>query len=445
MEHTMEVLDPHDREAGAAQEISAAEVQATLAEIFQSPPFHASKQLQEFLKYIVDQTLSGHLEMLKERIIGANVFGRRPDYDTNDDPIVRARAAEVRKRLAQYYLTLRDASVVRIDIPSGSYRPTFERIEDRGVSTAPTPKTPLQPSATGIEAPAKTLEPPLVSRAEEPDFQRSRNSHWFLALALTALIAIGVGLHFFISPEERAFNKFWSPLLETPNPVLIYVGSNVVYQLSSGYVDGYHREHPMSPAEERGLETDVVLSPGSKLNAEDIVPRKDTFVTIGDVAAATKFVSLLVHRDKQFDIRYGSDLVFGDLRQSPAVLIGAHNNLWTVAMTDNLRFVFDSQQSIQDRVDPNRHWSATGGFTEDYAIVSRILNSKTGSTVVTAAGVGQAGTRAAAEFITNPHSVAMMVKSLPKDWEKKNMQIVLHTTVINQIPSNPDIVATHCW
>ena len=55
----------------------------------QSTPFHSSKQSQELLQYIVDQTLSGHPEMLKERIIGANVFDRRPDYDTNEDPIVR--------------------------------------------------------------------------------------------------------------------------------------------------------------------------------------------------------------------------------------------------------------------------------------------------------------------------------------------------------------------
>ena len=49
------------------------------------------------------------------------------------------------------------------------------------------------------------------------------------------------------------------------------------------------------------------------------------------------------------------------------------------------------------------------------------------------------------EFLTNPQSLSALVKSLPSGWEKKNVQIVLHTTVINQLPSAPDIVATYCW
>jgi hypothetical protein len=73
------------------------------------------------------------------------------------------------------------------------------------------------------------------------------------------------------------------------------------------------------------------------------------------------------------------------------------------------------------------------------------LNSRTGTTVITAAGIGHAGTRAAAEFLTNPQSISSLVKSLPKGWEKENMQIVLRTSVIKQLPSAPDIVATYCW
>jgi hypothetical protein len=98
-----------------------------------------------------------------------------------------------------------------------------------------------------------------------------------------------------------------------------------------------------------------------------------------------------------------------------------------------------------DRSDSQKHWSASDDFAEDYAIVSRVLNSRTGTIVFTAAGVGHAGTRAAAEFLTNPQSIAAMTKSLPKGWEKKNVQIVLHTSVINQLPSAPDVVAIYCW
>jgi hypothetical protein len=67
------------------------------------------------------------------------------------------------------------------------------------------------------------------------------------------------------------------------------------------------------------------------------------------------------------------------------------------------------------------------------------------TTIVTAAGIGHAGTRSAAEFITDPHSIAALVKSLPEGWEKRNLQIVLHTAALNQLPSAPDFVATYSW
>ena len=443
MEHAAEKIESLGREENS-EIVPAVEVQKALAAILQSTPFHSSKQSQQLLQYIVDQTLAGHFEMLKERIIGANVFGRRPDYDTNDDPIVRSRAAEVRKRLAVYY-QIPDDHAVRISIPSGSFKAAFERLDKK-------PRLPASAPQPGpeIEQPL-TKDAPLqiVSAGAEPGHPQPskwlRTWRWLILAAATILLLGLASQHYFSSPDERAFNLFWSPVLDKPNPVLIYIGSNAVYELSDSYVDAYRKLHPPTKAEEMGLESYFPLPPGGKINTDDLYPAKDTFVTIGDVAAITRIVTVLVHHNKQFDVRYGTDLVFSDLRQSPTVLIGAHNNLWTIAMTDNLRFVFNSRMSIQDRSDPERHWSADTDFSEDYAIVSRILNSKTGTTIVTAAGIGHAGTRAAAEFLTNPAAIAALVKTLPKDWEMKNTQIVLHTSVTNQIPSPADVVDTYCW
>jgi hypothetical protein len=226
---------------------------------------------------------------------------------------------------------------------------------------------------------------------------------------------------------------------------LIYVGGNAVYQLSPSFLAAYYRDHPRSNTEQMGYESYIPLPPGTKIDGHDLYPAKDTFVTIGDVAAITKIESLLVRRNRQFNIRYGGDVTYGDLRESPTILIGAHNNSWTLSVTENLRYVFDGPSDIVDRSDPRKRWSASAGFTEDYAIVSRMLNSKTGTTVIAAAGVGYAGTQAAAEFLTNPQSISVLVKSLPKGWEKKNIQIVLHTSVTNQLPGAPDVVATYCW
>jgi hypothetical protein len=444
MLHAVEKIDSSERQEGP-DKVPATEVQNTLSVILQSSPFHSSKQSQELLQYIVDQTLAGHLEMLKERIIGANVFNRRPDYDTNDDPIVRARAAEVRKRLAVYYQTAREESVL-ITVPSGSFKAIFEWAERNPIQLQSAPPHGPEPSQPPVEpitppAPHEVAGPGLA-----PSTARFRGRIWWIMIAASVVILTMVIQHYYVSPEERAFNQFWSPVFDNSHTALIYIGSNAVYELSPSYLDTYYKQHPRSQTEEMGLESFIPLPPGAKIDAQDLIPVKDTFVTIGDVAATTKIVSLLVRRNKQFDVRFGNDVAFGDLREHPTILIGAHNNSWTLTMTENLRYVFDRQNAIVDRSDSQKHWSTTSHqLAEDYAIVSRVLNSKTGTTVITAAGIGHAGTRAAAEFLTNPQSISALVKSLPKGWERKNIQIVLHTSVINQLPSAPDVVATYCW
>jgi hypothetical protein len=397
------------------------------------------------LQYIVDQTLAGRFEMLKERIIGANVFSRRPDYDTNDDPIVRARAAEVRKRLAHYDQTAREKTIL-IGIPSGSFRATFEWADGNPPAHAKPVLQPGQEDSHPLAEPVTHSTSIEASRAEHlPSTGRRPVRSWWAVTAAFVILLIWATQHYFATSDERAFGRFWAPFLDHSNPILIYIGSNAVYELSISYLDAYYEQHPRNQSEAMGLESYIPLPPGTKLDIQDLYPAKDTYVTIGDVAATTKIVAMLVKRDKQFDIRYGSDVAFGDLRENPTILIGAHNNSWTITMTENLRYVFDGRNGIVDRTGSQKRWSTNSNFTEDYAIVSRILNSKTGTTVITAAGIGHAGTRAAAEFLTNPQSVSALVKSLPKGWERKNIQIVLHTTVIDQLPSAPDIVATYCW
>jgi len=81
--------------------------------------------LDTFLRFVVEQTLAGKTEALKERTLGVDVFARPSHYDTNDDPIVRVTAGEIRKRIAQYYQEPGHEEELRIYLPLGSYVPHF--------------------------------------------------------------------------------------------------------------------------------------------------------------------------------------------------------------------------------------------------------------------------------------------------------------------------------
>jgi hypothetical protein len=52
---------------------------------------------------------------------------------------------------------------------------------------------------------------------------------------------------------------------------------------------------------------------------------------------------------------------------------------------------------------------------------------------------------AAGEFASNPQMIVDLVKTSPEDWNKKNLQVVLHTDVVNGVPSSPKVLAVHYW
>jgi hypothetical protein len=422
-------------------------VKRALDEMAASLPFRTSRQCQDLLRYIVLHSLSGEDESLRERVIGVEVFGRRPDYDQASDPVVRIRAADVRKRIALFYEATEAATrQVKIAIHSGSYKASFEFPGSRDVEVSFN-QPPAEMNIPAIVASPSIELLPAPSPAKESTKTTPRSiwrSPW-MVLAVVILLLIPAVYGLLRSTRETAFDRFWSPVLKAPNRSVIYVGSNAVYYLSGDFVDRYRREHQLDKVESMGREFFVPLGSNDVLKGNDLVPEKDTYVTVGDAAATARIASLLSVRKKSYDMRFGGDISVGDLRERPAILIGGFNNSWTLEMTDNLRFVFSYWHQIEDRFDKRRTWKPNQDFTDDYAIISRILNSKTGEILITAAGIGQAGTRAAGEFLTSPEDIDSLLLAAPRGWDKRNLQIVLHTTVINGSPNHPDVIATYYW
>src|SRR5258706_3809874 len=150
-------------------------VLAQLARILDSPQFRSSKKCSLFLRYVVEHASDNHPECLKERVLGVEVFKRDPQYDTNQDPVVRGTAGEVRKRLAQYYLEPGRAEELRISMPAGSYVPE-------------------------IHLPLEKAEP-AITRRRIPAF-------WILAAGCAIAVSAA-----FLSPGFRrtGFDRFWAP------------------------------------------------------------------------------------------------------------------------------------------------------------------------------------------------------------------------------------------
>ena len=439
-------------------------VHQALEEVLSSTPFCHTQQCQSLLRYIVKHTLSQEEHLLRERVIGAEVFGRKPDYETGDDPVVRIRASEVRKRLAQFYEAASHSGnvpEVHIAIPSGSYRAAFRWREDLpGGSTwkaaREAERSAPPPVSLTIPEPVATIlapEPPLAVAAALPSpplEAPARRLPWLaLTIALVAILAAGIGAYFYFSAEPvqtRTFKSFWRPWSGSTKPVIVSVGSNAVYRLSEQMTEQYGREHYMQT---QGLEFFVPFEPNQILHGSDLTPAYNSFVALGDVEAISNVVATLTRQNQPFQERFPNDFSFAELSATPTILVGGFNNPMTMELTKSLPFVLSARNQIIDSKNPKRHWelraSEDSHDTQDFAIVTRLAQNQSDAPMMSIAGMGQYGTLAAAKYVCSPASIGQLAAQLPAGWEKRNLQFVLHVRVVNFKPESVDVVAVQTW
>lgn len=161
----------------AASERDAA-IRRVLQNIVQSKTFRQVDRLQRFLAYIVEETLAGRGDALKEYPVGVDVFAKDPSFDPRMDPIVRVQARRLRMRLVSYYADEGQSDPVIIELPKGGYTPTFRAAE---------------PTRT----PPKAIATALVSRnsvaiAPFEDDSPTHDLRWFCnGLAQETIQAVG--------------------------------------------------------------------------------------------------------------------------------------------------------------------------------------------------------------------------------------------------------------
>jgi hypothetical protein len=407
-----------------------------LDRILESRFFKNAGRSRQFLVYVVHHKLAGHAEQLKERTIGAEVFQRTPGYATGDDPVVRVQAGEVRRRLERYYQSLASPPAVRIELQPGSYSPNIHLTSGDSASDAGT---------------ADHKKPAARPGSLRIGFVAG------IAVAAFCVLAAGAALIYSRAHSSQAppgaQTEFWAPIFATPQPVLICLAKPVVYRPSFALYERYAKTHPDSFDTEVQRSNQVLpLKPDDKVAWSDIVPYPDYGVASGDVYAAVRVSSLLGHIAKPSQVRIGSNYSFEDLSNSPSVIVGAFNNKWTMQIIRGLRFSFvedNGQYMIREQIPGGRVWRSelrqlqqTG---EDYAIVARLLDSKTGQFTVVAAGITGGGTQAAGEFISNSDFLERGMQAISSGWQKKNMELILQTTVTDSVAGPPQVVASYTW
>jgi hypothetical protein len=246
---------------------------------------------------VVERTLEGQASELKERNIAVDVFGRGLTYEPSADPIVRMTAAEVRKRLAQYYQVNTGNSELIIDLPLGSYVPEFRPPAELSDSSA-APLTALQ---------KKGASPRLA----------------VVIVLLVLLISAGLSLWFRGRNQPLAIDQFWGPVIASPGSVMLCVGA--------------------SPHQ---TDSDTSHLPSA--------------VGWADVTTLARLTGLIAGHQKSFRFCRADRVTFGEFERTAAVLVGAFNDDWTIRLMQGSRFTFRHEGSlewIEDRQNPaSKKW-----------------------------------------------------------------------------------------
>lgn len=422
-----------------ATEQDRADVRHQLERLLETTHFRNSRRYPALFRFIVEETLEGRGEFLKERLLGVQVFGRPADYDTATDPVVRVTVAEIRKRIAQYYHDESRAHELRIELLPGRYEAEFRRNREGSRRPAPDPvdlEPQLPEPPPREELASSTPVPASVPSVEAAAPSRRKRLVWGLASVMAVVIA---GCCAAWSLHKTPMERFWAPVTAAHLPVLICLpiaGGKYGVAATSKVLLPSQIEAQSAPAK-----------PGSYLALESLGEN----VVFSDVRGTMSISGFLVQHHTELRLRLNTAVSMDDLRQGPAILIGALDNPWTLRALSHLRYQFSGNDDelywiVDTRTGKPSPWSLDlktpiTSVTHDFAIIARIHAEDTGQPEVIIAGIGMSGTAAAGELLSDPAQMEVLRQRVGKAFDKGDFEAVISTDVVNGIAGTPRIVS----
>jgi hypothetical protein len=398
------------------------DIDRQLERVLEHPLFHQSKRLPVFLRYIVEESLKGS-GTAKERTLGVEVFGRKPDYDSNSDPIVRVTAAELRKKLAQYYYEDGHDGEIRIELTPGSYQPKFRRLLEERNAAAEQAQV-LDSAPPNLIVPA-TKMPIGISKYNleikaHPDHHRAPWRVIVAVLCVFLFVVTGLVVERILSRPGASLDKFWAQIAVNSNRVFIVM--------------------PV-------IGSDNIKGADTQLRSISVLPS----LSLEDTDVATRVASQLERHGGRYQLVSSSEIGLNQLQTDPSVLIGALDNVWTMRLMQNLPFVFEGTPDhrtghIVSHGSGGTTWTVNidmphTRISKDYGIVARYTNRLTGQPVVVVAGISSQGTQAAGELLTT--SEFESIRAIAE--KSANFEVIIETEAIDGHAGRPQIIGSRTW
>jgi len=437
-------------EDSGSAELSAersAAVRSHLLEVLSSDAFMGGHRAQHFLQLIVEHALAGELDSLRERMLGAEMFGRPVDYDTGNDAVVRVKASEVRKRLVQYYQSLTSKPIVQIELPAGSYAPQFHW------APVETPSTPAKPAnfllnSASIQTQPRNLDSAGATNATRGNWKPRMIWGSLLAGFCAAFFSLGWFAAVRSSMPHRgleATHPLWAALFDGKRNTYIVpadVGLDLLEDLShhpmalSDYMKGGYLELPL---------------PGVDPNSAQGL-RSQRITSFSDAQIIANLTALPEYDPQRTFLRFPRDLRLDDLKDSNGVLIGSvGSNPWAgiAGKSANFQIVYSQDREnatiINEHPQPGEHPSYESHWDnsahETYAIIAFLPNMDGNGRLLLLQGLDVAGTQAAADMLFDSAAMAPILKRATRpDGSIRPFEILVRSTSINWNSTDSQVI-----
>jgi len=412
-------------------------LRAHVYEIVTSRAFRGSRRSCDFLEYVVEKALAGQFDLLKERMLGVQLFRRDPSYDTSEDAIVRVTASDVRKRLLQFYAGMQTEPEIRIALPSGSYIVQFR-----------------------LAAPVPSISPPHAAVIETIPLDRetipARGSAFprrlAVGLCLAIILAAGawIGYHQARTGSTATNCIPWSAMLRKNRPLkIVFSDPNIasfqkLFGIRLSVADYASRRyvpdgHPLPPEAVNILK---VLR-GNNVDAVDATNALRISGLVPPSLIQTSRARTLQSGDFKTEDNF---IIMGSPASDP----------WVGLFQDLLDFEFTYDLEKREEVIRNKR-PARGeaaiytptvpgwGTGQAYAIAAFLANPNQSGHIMILAGSNAAATEAAGKFVTNPDLVAETLEAHgldPYD-QKVQFEVLLRVTTIAASLNTFDIIGCH--
>jgi hypothetical protein len=396
---------PQRVEAMGTAEPREEELRALVERIAASTRFQKSPRMRTLLLYICEHGLANRPDKIREPAIGVHVFGRAPDYNPNDDNIVRVSARELRRRLDEYFVGEGRDEPLLIEIPKGGYVPRFV---PRSSADAPTP---------WAEAQAPPLHTPkaMISHAAG---RWGRLAIGFGAGVLTCAAVIStvyLSRTAVTQPDHPLFSRIFKP---GPPPLFVMADASLVLLQDivkepvslAGYLTGdYIRRLQRPVGEDRALLFDLASGRRSIGYAEGVLGAR------------------LARMDPNLVLRVARDVTMADFRTTSLVVVGSkRSNPWVELFEPKLDFSIEYDEQRGQPFVRNRApragelpiYPSPGDISAvhgTYGIIAFLPNLTHTGSVLILAGATMAGTEAAGELVLSPVLLRKLTERLGRE------------------------------